>query len=367
MDLWTQYTEKTQRLAEETTCCIQEDVTLYDGDSKTRFRHGQLTLTSHRFVWQASGTSIQLPLSRVTHAESKSGMLFGSKKIKLGMQRGGHMLLAFNGQGRNSTLTQLGFVLKMKSWESNDAAAGEDTPAHGRMMFGLAGLDRRARERAQQQTAMSQDAFSDLDSLVKLAKPMVDLAESLKGRLQSHNGALSDEDIKLTELLENVGIYNPVTKDSVKKSSQFHRALAEEIASALARPLEAARGMLVLPEAYCIHSRMRGTQLVSPQDLLQACELLATLGAGMRVHRFPSGVAVLRSDARDDVSICEEMRRLVSGDRECITILEVADELDLSILLAEECVRISEARGVLCRDQSLEATRYFVNKFCVVP
>lgn len=52
--------------------------------------------------------------------------------------------------------------------------------------------------------------------------------------------------------------------------------------------------MLALPDVFCIHSRMRGTQLVSPQDLLEACELLERLELGMRLHRFESGVIVLR-------------------------------------------------------------------------
>eukprot|EP00656_Telonema_subtile_P020400 TRINITY_DN2151_c0_g1_i3.p2 TRINITY_DN2151_c0_g1~~TRINITY_DN2151_c0_g1_i3.p2 ORF type:complete len:122 (+),score=33.84 TRINITY_DN2151_c0_g1_i3:82-447(+) len=112
-------------------------------------------------------------------------------------------------------------------------------------------------------------------------------------------------------------------------------------------------------------SRMRGTQLVSPQDLLEACQLLEPLGLGMRVHTFASGVVVLRAASHDDQTMCDELQKLVSeGERQFVSVLDVAEALEVSVLLAEEYVRMSEQRGVLCRDQSFEATRFFPNKFC---
>eukprot|EP00656_Telonema_subtile_P020398 TRINITY_DN2151_c0_g1_i1.p1 TRINITY_DN2151_c0_g1~~TRINITY_DN2151_c0_g1_i1.p1 ORF type:complete len:300 (+),score=74.02 TRINITY_DN2151_c0_g1_i1:116-1015(+) len=291
----------------------------------------------------------------------RSGMLFGSAKIRLELNspKGAFMLLAFD-KSRDAMLNQLRVVLKMKSWTHTEGAAAEQVRAP---VVGLAGLDMAAKVRAKQQTAMTDDAFSDLDSLVQLAKPMVDLAQRMDSKLKA-NTTPSDEDLHLAQLLENVGIHNPVTKASMKQS-QFHRALAQEVSEAMKKPLAAARGMIVLPDVYCIHSRMRGTQLVSPQDLLEACQLLEPLGLGMRVHTFASGVVVLRAASHDDQTMCDELQKLVSeGERQFVSVLDVAEALEVSVLLAEEYVRMSEQRGVLCRDQSFEATRFFPNKFC---
>ena len=41
--------------------------------------------------------------------------------------------------------------------------------------------------------------------------------------------------------------------------------------------------------------RARGTALISPEDLLDACKLLESLHLGMRLRRFPSGVNVVEA------------------------------------------------------------------------
>eukprot|EP00658_Telonema_sp_P-2_P026166 TRINITY_DN20558_c0_g1_i1.p1 TRINITY_DN20558_c0_g1~~TRINITY_DN20558_c0_g1_i1.p1 ORF type:complete len:375 (-),score=98.64 TRINITY_DN20558_c0_g1_i1:380-1504(-) len=366
MELWGGYSEAQHRLPEETLCCANPDVTIYIGKDKTRHRHGKLSLTSHRIIWESRGTAIQLPLSFVSHTETKSGGLFGTAKLKLHLANPDqpYMMLGFD-SGRDTMLHQLNVVLKMQSWSEpvlGGAHAEQNIPA-----FGLAGLDRAAKVRAERQSVLTQDAFTDLDSLVQLAKPMVELANRLQGKLsQQGSTELTPDQLELAELLETAGIHNPVTKSSTSKS-EFHVALARELGAAMKGPLNAAKGMLLLHDVYCIHSRMRGTQLVSPQDLLRAAELLEQLGTGMTVHKFGSGVLVLRSVSRDDESICTELHQFMTGrERGWVTVLDVAQELDLSVLLAEEYIRICEARGLLCKDQSVEASRFFVNQFCPI-
>lgn len=42
-------------------------------------------------------------------------------------------------------------------------------------------------------------------------------------------------------------------------------------------------------------TRARGTELISPEDLLASCKLLASLHLGMRLRRFASGVLVIEA------------------------------------------------------------------------
>lgn len=39
----------------------------------------------------------------------------------------------------------------------------------------------------------------------------------------------------------------------------------------------------------------RGTELISPEDLLDACQLLQSLGLGMALKTFASGVRVIQA------------------------------------------------------------------------
>jgi hypothetical protein len=49
--------------------------------------------------------------------------------------------------------------------------------------------------------------------------------------------------------------------------------LSRQLADFLIKPLAAAGGVMQLPDVYCLFNRARGSELVSPDDLLQACQM----------------------------------------------------------------------------------------------
>ena len=55
-------------------------------------------------------------------------------------------------------------------------------------------------------------------------------------------------------------------------------------------PLQKMGGMMTLTDVYCLYNRARGTELISPEDLLEACQLFPAVGAGLHVREFPSYV-----------------------------------------------------------------------------
>ena len=44
-----------------------------------------------------------------------------------------------------------------------------------------------------------------------------------------------------------------------------------QLADFLVQRVDAAGGCMALPDVYCLFNRARGTELVSPDDLLQVC------------------------------------------------------------------------------------------------
>ncbi|KAJ6989124.1 hypothetical protein NC653_021874 [Populus alba x Populus x berolinensis] len=78
-----------------------------------------------------------------------------------------------------------------------------------------------------------QEAFQDLNALLSKVKEMVMLAEKMRQKLLS--GSSSQNFVRI--------------------------------------PLEKAGGMINLIDIYCLLSRAPGTELISPEDLLQACSL----------------------------------------------------------------------------------------------
>ena len=73
-----------------------------------------------------------------------------------------------------------------------------------------------------------------------------------------------------------------------------------QLADFLRPRMAKAGGIITLADVYCLFNRARGTELISPDDLVQAVELFTGYGAGMHARTFSSGVVVVQSDSHDD-------------------------------------------------------------------
>ena len=73
-----------------------------------------------------------------------------------------------------------------------------------------------------------------------------------------------------------------------------------QLADFLVPQLRRAGGIVTLADVFCLFNRARGTELISPDDLLQAVNLFPAAGAPMHLRAFPTGVLVVQSDSHDD-------------------------------------------------------------------
>lgn len=77
-------------------------------------------------------------------------------------------------------------------------------------------------------------------------------------------------------------------------------ASAVQLAEFLDPQLRKVGGIVTLADVYCLFNRARGTELISPDDLLQAVNLFPAAGAPMHLRTFPTGVLVVQSNSHDD-------------------------------------------------------------------
>jgi ESCRT-II complex subunit VPS36 len=63
---------------------------------------------------------------------------------------------------------------------------------------------------------------------------------------------------------------------------EYHQQLARQIGDILlaSNRLRRLGGMITLSDVYCLYNRARGTELVSPDDVLEASKLLRHLKIG---------------------------------------------------------------------------------------
>lgn len=195
-------------------------------------------------------------------------------------------------------------------------------------------------------------AFNDLDSLMTHAKELVALAERYTKE--------SDENKKdeFNSLLHNMGIASPVTRNSA--GAAYHYELARQLADFISDPLEQRGGMMTLTDIFCIFNRARGTELVSPDDLVTACGLLKELQIPLKLRRFETGVMVLQSASASDESFVAKVLELLSDNDDFklngISAADVSTMLKCSIILAKEHLLSAEKNLHLCRDDPKDIT-----------
>eukprot|EP00878_Enallax_costatus_P026204 GHUV01028090.1.p1 GENE.GHUV01028090.1~~GHUV01028090.1.p1 ORF type:complete len:456 (+),score=176.60 GHUV01028090.1:546-1913(+) len=290
--------------------------------------------------------------------------------------------------------------------QQQQAAAGR--------VIGVAGIMHREAEKTSQTSANLAVAFRDLDNLMGMAADMVKLAEKFRGVMgpdgsitltpvaihgshsapaaldQANAGASGDASAVSEQLLLDaetqlqliaMGIASPVTKASA--GARYQQELSRQLADFLAAPLARAGGVMLLPDVYCLFNRARGTELVSPDDLMQACEAFPQVGLPLRLRKFPSGVIVVQGSQFSDAQLCSNIEQLLQKKKSQasqqisstttapgvpelgppLSASDVSAALSLPLTLAKEALLVAEARGVLCRDDGPEGLRFFRNFF----
>ncbi|GFY94761.1 EAP30/Vps36 family protein [Actinidia rufa] len=213
-------------------------------------------------------------------------------------------------------------------------------------VVGVSGILRKEQEMWESTDKSLQDAFQDLNALMSKAKEMVMLAEKMRLKLLSGSNnqasAANDEEMgskeEMQDWLLSVGIASPVTKESA--GALYHQQLSRQgverlavdngkmgviqrcgvphymftlvnvvLADFVKVPIERAGGMVNLIDIYCLFNRARGTELISPEDLLQACSLWEKFDVPVMLRKFDSGVMVIQSKSYRDEELIHELQR----------------------------------------------------------
>lgn len=363
----------------ETEICNQNNVKLYDGNKKTLFESGNLVLSSHRIRWKDDvnpNTDMSLNLSRIVFIEKESATWTKSAKIithlcaileedkKPGPVKYSpynYVKFSFRSGGDKEFFNALSDALAKKEWENLAASY----PKGKQYRAGIVGIERQIRERNEATGETINEAFEDLKNLMKMAKEMVSLSKMVTQKLRDKQSNITeDETIQLKSHLLSLGISDPVTKAEYGSGSTFHMELAKQLSDALMKPLEDAGGILTLAEVYCRVNRARGVELISPEDLLNACLMLEKLNLPIKVHKFDSGVVVLRLESYDSASEARKVAKLLE-EKGSITADELSVLSKATLIIAKERLLYLEKEGIACRDDSVEGLRFYPNRFLI--
>ncbi|XP_070494065.1 vacuolar protein-sorting-associated protein 36 [Chironomus tepperi] len=367
----------------ETVVTKHDSVKIYDGHEKTIFEDGELTLTTHRIFWGKSGefsrgsNIIQLRLQYVKSLDEEIGssMFFGKKKrlvVRLNestpgknpgpMEYSKSSFIKFSGpNGIASNFIQaLNETLLARVFEISETVSSPSNTPRIKQRSGIGGIEKSIQEKQKQTDENISAAFQDLNKLMGYAKEMVNISKSISQKIRDRQSEASeDETLKFKSLLMSLGIDDPVTKENFTNNAEYLKSLGNEICQSLLDIMTEQGGMMTITEVYCRINRARGLELVSPDDVLNACKLL---NGPMKLRQYPSGAMILQLENHNDEQVAEEIAKLLQ-QKGSLSIEECARENNLSVFLTHERFLIAERAGKVCRDESVEGLRFYPNLF----
>ncbi|XP_022906382.2 vacuolar protein-sorting-associated protein 36 [Onthophagus taurus] len=370
--------------AQNETFIIKEtNVRLYDGDQKTPFENGEIHLTTHRLIWtypndlRFNDVVLSLPLQLVMYfqEESPGAFSFGkSKKLILYLHdpkpdrnEGPQVVSLYNfikfsfKEGYTKDMPRyLSQCLEQRKWEEIVKPLQQRTIE---LRTGIAGIERKLQEKHKKADESISIAFQDLSKLMVMAKDMVRLSNNISNKIKDKQGDITeDETIRFKSYLLSLGIDDPVTRDSFKSDNTYFRSLAKQISDVMFDPITEVGGMMALTDVFCRVNRARGLELLSPEDLLNACKTMEYLGLPLKMHKFDSGVIVLKLTTLDDANVSSSTKELID-ENGSLTAEELARILNVSVILARERLFVTENFGKCCRDDNIEGLRFYPNWF----
>lgn len=337
-----------------------------------------VTITTHRILFQQSQETTTsggsggvkgrfLHLSHLTGCQVESA-LFKSPRILL-ITLLGELLLIFRGdkgtQDAKDALANLRTALRRKEWETAQRLERQSKQANRggsqQPKVGVDAIISRNKARHEQAASVTESAFTgDAETLLQEAASLVKIIQKYVATLDRHEGSNDEDNDKLAALLQNMGMTTALSKADFKgREKAYYTQLSRQLADFL-RPKLKESLMMTLTDVYCLYNRARGTNLVSPEDLLQAVDRLRDLKLGLSARTFPSGLQVIQDDALTQDAWRD---RLVAAAKDGCTSNTVAHELHLSWILANELLLQAEQEGALVRDETAESLRFYPNLF----
>ncbi|NXM34008.1 VPS36 protein, partial [Oxyruncus cristatus] len=374
----------------ETPVVQQRGVRLSDGEEKVKFDSGVLLLSTHRLIWRDQKNHeccIAVPLSQIVFIEEQSSGIGKSAKIVVHLHpassnkepgpfqssKYSYIKLSFKEHGQIEFYRRLSEEMTQRRWESMPTGqamqVNKDTQVCAELLsricmaVGIVGIERKLEEKRKETDKNISEAFEDLSKLMEKAKEMVELSKSIANKIKEKQGDITeDETIRFKSYLLSMGIANPVTRETYGSGTQYHMQLAKQLAGILQTPLEERGGIMSLTEVYCLVNRARGLELLSPEDLVNACKMLESLKLPIRLRIFDSGVMVIELQSHNEEEMVASALETVS-EKGSLTADEFAKLVGMSVLLAKERLLLAEKMGHLCRDDSVEGLRFYPNLF----
>jgi ESCRT-II complex subunit VPS36 len=177
---------------------------------------------------------------------------------------------------------------------------------------------------------------------------------------------MSENEMKeIEEVMFNMGMTDNFTSHVSKSISGKHflQDLAEEIELFLDRVINTERfsGVIGLVDLFCLYNRARGTDLVGPEDLNSACQLINQSSTKYMIKQYTkSGIKTIQLKTFSETGYYEKISAAL-GENEGMTADKLATHFKINVGVMKEHIQEAELQGFICVDDSHEGLRYHPN------
>ena len=373
--------------------------------------HLTVHITTHRIVFIDEGEVIggSIPMALLQTLNPSGGPSFrspkASYKIELSTLAYGDLQIVFRGgesnsyakssKDRDEAYNAIDRAWKRKAWQTKERTAVKEalrpSTAVAARKVGVDAIMTKNEMRHRENADLADAAFAtttkssarrkinDIDAFMGEASELIKVIQKYAVTIEREQKASANNDNtmskkekdtdKLVGMLENMGMTSALSEKQL--GSAYHKQLARQLVDFLRYKdkLSQAGGMMTLTDVYCLFNRARATNMISPEDLLKAIDLMKEMSLGLSKRTFKSGVVVIQDDAFDDEIIAKRLTDLAIDSMRTkqltpgITVMDASRSLKISALLANEHLLSGEQMGLLCRDVTIEGIRYYPNLF----
>jgi ESCRT-II complex subunit VPS36 len=112
------------------------------------------------------------------------------------------------------------------------------------------------------------------------------------GSMKASTGHSNGEDSDVNKILKDIGFVSVVTKDEA--GSNYIRHLASDLYNICSGTLfKTFGGMVPLLDLFYFYNKKRQIELVSPEELLEACMMFQKLGFKARLVNYPNNIKMI--------------------------------------------------------------------------
>lgn len=360
-----------------------------------RLENLNLTITTHRIVLlqQQKGGKMEGRFLHLSHMLSAEGETKYFKSPKIILQTYiGEFILAFKGRedkkDRDDVLENIERAHSRQAWEAATRFQKQQqkVKAVASRKVGVDAILTKSKLQHEQAARVTNSAFDgDAETLLQEAQGLVKVIQKYVATLDKQKEGGEEDATRLADMLQGMGMTSALDKSNFRGSKDaYNTQLARQLADFLKKPVQQAGGLLTLTDVYCLYNRARGSNLISPDALLEAVTCMDGLNLGMRRRTFPSGLVVIQDTTFDDDQMAEkllslaektgsegltemeagkfkEKARNVASLTACLWLL--GRQCHIAALLIKEELLVAEKLGYLCRDETYETIRFFPNRF----